>query len=310
MGRAGEIRFLQDRFLDVVDEGRYLVVDVVGDAGIGKSRLLRDFDLWLAGQPQVVWWFRGRASHVEQNRANSLTRDVIATRMEIAESDPPGGGPREARGRVRHGLRRGRGGRPRCPRRRDLAGLRPRDRRGRPRGRPDRAAERPRPGDRGPGPVLRPAGERPSRSSSCSRTCTGPTPRRCASSTTPTGCGVTFPSWSWRPPAPRSWRNARAGARVWTTTSGSPSGRCRAGRAARWSSSCSRRSTTRRRSSSTSSSTRPRETRSTSRSWSPGSSTRGSSSPTRRGGGSWTSSSAAWSSPRPSRACSRPASTR
>ncbi|HEY8306346.1 MAG TPA: adenylate/guanylate cyclase domain-containing protein, partial [Lapillicoccus sp.] len=90
VGRAGEIRFLQERFLDVVDEGRYLVVDIVGDAGIGKSRLLRDFDLWLAGQPQVVWWFRGRASHVEQNRANSLTRDVIATRMEIAESDPPG----------------------------------------------------------------------------------------------------------------------------------------------------------------------------------------------------------------------------
>ena len=89
VGRAGEIRFLQERFLDVVDEGRYLVVDIVGDAGIGKSRLLRDFDLWLAGQPQVVWWFRGRASHVEQNRANSLTRDVIATRMEIAESDPP-----------------------------------------------------------------------------------------------------------------------------------------------------------------------------------------------------------------------------
>src|SRR5690242_4602534 len=89
VGRAGEIRFLQERFLDVVDEGRYLVVDVVGDAGIGKSRLLRDFDLWLAGQPQVVWWFRGRASHVEQNRPNSLTRDVIATRMEIGESDPP-----------------------------------------------------------------------------------------------------------------------------------------------------------------------------------------------------------------------------
>ena len=90
VGRGGEIRYLQERFLDVVDEGRYLVVDVMGDAGIGKSRLLRDFDLWLAGQPQVVWWFRGRASHVEQNRANSLTRDVIATRMEIAESDPPG----------------------------------------------------------------------------------------------------------------------------------------------------------------------------------------------------------------------------
>ncbi|HEY6741141.1 MAG TPA: adenylate/guanylate cyclase domain-containing protein [Lapillicoccus sp.] len=90
VGRAGEIAFLQERFLDVVHDGGYLVVDVVGDAGIGKSRLLRDFDQWLAEQKQVVWWFRGRASQVEQNRANSLTRDVVGTRMEIAESDPPG----------------------------------------------------------------------------------------------------------------------------------------------------------------------------------------------------------------------------
>ena len=89
VGRASEIAFLQERFLDVVHDGGYLVVDVVGDAGIGKSRLLRDFDQWLAEQKQVVWWFRGRASQVEQNRANSLTRDVVGTRMEIAESDPP-----------------------------------------------------------------------------------------------------------------------------------------------------------------------------------------------------------------------------
>ena len=89
VGRTSEIAFLQERFLDVVHDGGYLVVDVVGDAGIGKSRLLRDFNQWLAEQKQVVWWFRGRASQVEQNRANSLTRDVVGTRTEIAESDPP-----------------------------------------------------------------------------------------------------------------------------------------------------------------------------------------------------------------------------
>ena len=89
VGRSAELSFLQERFLDVVHDRRYRLVSVVGDAGIGKSRLLRDFDLWLAGQPQEVWWFRGRAAHVGQNRPNSLTRDVIATRMEIQESDPP-----------------------------------------------------------------------------------------------------------------------------------------------------------------------------------------------------------------------------
>ena len=102
VGRASEMAFLQERFLDVVHDGRYLMVDIVGDAGIGKSRLLRDFDQWLAEQEQVVWWFRGRASQVERNRANSLTRDVVATRMEIAESDPPA----VVREKLEHGFAR------------------------------------------------------------------------------------------------------------------------------------------------------------------------------------------------------------
>ena len=83
--------------------------------------------------------------HVEQNRANSLTRDVIATRMEIAESDPPG----VVREKLEAGfaLAYGEGeGRPRGPRRRDLARLRPRERRGRGRvSRPNRRASGRRP---------------------------------------------------------------------------------------------------------------------------------------------------------------------
>ena len=217
-----------------------------------------------------VWWFRGRASHVEQNRANSLTRDVIATRTGDRRERPAGGRPREARGRVRHGLRGGRGGGTRGARRRRSGSGSTSGPTRRLRGGPDRAPERARPGDRGPGPVLRAAGGLRSRSSSCSRTCTGPTRRRCGSSTTPSGCGATARSWSWPRPAPRCWRSARGGVRASSTTCGSPWGRCPAGRAGRWSSSCSRRSTTRRWSSSTWSSTRARETRSTSRSWSPG----------------------------------------
>ena len=36
---------------------------------------------WLAESPQRVWWFRGRASHADQNRANALLHDVVATRL-------------------------------------------------------------------------------------------------------------------------------------------------------------------------------------------------------------------------------------
>ena len=89
IGRASELTFLQERFLDVEHEAGYRVVTVIGEAGVGKSRLLRDFDLWLAERPERAWWFRGRASPAGQNRPAGLLRDLIATRMEIQDSDPP-----------------------------------------------------------------------------------------------------------------------------------------------------------------------------------------------------------------------------
>ena len=264
------------------------------------------------GQPQVVWWFRGRASHVEQNRANSLTRDVIATRMEIAESDPP----EVVREKLEAGFAMAYGdGR----RRRsapptwsgsgsgfdlgtDAAATA---------GVPTEPAERARPGDRGAGPSTSRGWRRRSRSSilledlhwADDDLAAAPRRRR-------RGCGATARSWSWPPPAPPLLEDrAPLGFGASSTTSGSRWGRCRAGRAGSWSSSCCSRSTTRRRSSSTWSSTRPRATRSTSRSWSPGSSTRASSCPTaavadRRRAGRLGSS-----CPRPSRACCRRAST-
>ncbi|MEO5710546.1 MAG: adenylate/guanylate cyclase domain-containing protein, partial [Nocardioidaceae bacterium] len=87
VGREIELRFLQERLWDVIEEAHWSVVTVVGDAGVGKSRLLLDFDSWLAERPEPVYWFRGRASHTGQNHANALLRDMIGSRFAIAESD-------------------------------------------------------------------------------------------------------------------------------------------------------------------------------------------------------------------------------
>ena len=54
---------------------------------MGKSRLLLEFDSWLAESPQRVYWFRGRAAHTGQNRANGLLRDLVSSRLAIADSD-------------------------------------------------------------------------------------------------------------------------------------------------------------------------------------------------------------------------------
>ncbi len=87
VGREIEMRFLQERLWDVVEEGHWKLVTVVGEAGVGKSRLLLEFDSWLAESPQRVYWFRGRAAHTGQNRANGLLRDLVSSRLAIADSD-------------------------------------------------------------------------------------------------------------------------------------------------------------------------------------------------------------------------------
>ncbi len=89
VGRDTELLVLQEHLADVVDESSWRITTLVGDAGVGKSRLLGELDAWLQERPDPVWWFRGRASPSGQNRPHALLRDAVATRFGIASSDPP-----------------------------------------------------------------------------------------------------------------------------------------------------------------------------------------------------------------------------
>lgn len=89
VGRDLQLRFLQDRLLDVGDEGRWRVVTVTGDAGVGKSRLLLDFDTWLAQREEAVFWFRGRASPATQESPNALLRDIVMARLDLDADAAP-----------------------------------------------------------------------------------------------------------------------------------------------------------------------------------------------------------------------------
>ena len=62
---------------------------IVGDAGVGKSRLLADFDRWLDELPDPVWWFGGRAAHSGPSLPYGLLHDLFATRFDIHDSDDP-----------------------------------------------------------------------------------------------------------------------------------------------------------------------------------------------------------------------------
>ena len=62
---------------------------VNGEAGVGKSRLLYDFRNWIELRPERVFLFTGRALLGQGGQILGLMRDVIATRFEVLQSDPP-----------------------------------------------------------------------------------------------------------------------------------------------------------------------------------------------------------------------------
>ena len=89
IGREIELRRLQNRFHEVEEERQWQMVTVVGDAGVGKSRLLSDFGRWLDDLPEAVWWFGGRAAHSGPRIPYALLHDLFATRFDIHDSDGP-----------------------------------------------------------------------------------------------------------------------------------------------------------------------------------------------------------------------------
>lgn len=89
VGRESELAALKTASLETLQQGRAQLVTVVGEAGVGKSRLIAEFDAWAGQLEQPIHYLKGRASLALQNLPYSLLRDVFSRRFAILESDPP-----------------------------------------------------------------------------------------------------------------------------------------------------------------------------------------------------------------------------
>lgn len=87
IGRDAELGLLQDAFRRVFEVRRLAAFTVVADAGIGKSRLLYEFESWCDAQPQSFFLFRGRATPRTTTQAFGLLRDILAWRLQIQDDD-------------------------------------------------------------------------------------------------------------------------------------------------------------------------------------------------------------------------------
>ena len=60
---------------------------MVGEGGIGKSRLRREFETTMQARAQPVELFRGRADPQTASQPYGLLRDIVARRLQIADDD-------------------------------------------------------------------------------------------------------------------------------------------------------------------------------------------------------------------------------
>jgi len=88
VGREAELARLQETLRTAIKRRETQFVTVVGEAGVGKSRLLYEFDSWIALLLERISHFKGQADQRMGNMPYFLIRDLFSFRFEIQDNDP------------------------------------------------------------------------------------------------------------------------------------------------------------------------------------------------------------------------------
>jgi class 3 adenylate cyclase/predicted ATPase len=89
VGRDDELQLLKDLFHATVRERKPRLVTVVGQAGIGKSRLGWEFEKYIDGVTLTAYWHAGRSPSYGEGISFWALAEMIRERAGIAETDEP-----------------------------------------------------------------------------------------------------------------------------------------------------------------------------------------------------------------------------
>jgi class 3 adenylate cyclase/predicted ATPase len=88
IGRDAELRTVKELFHAAAERRVPRLVLVSGPAGVGKSRLGWEFEKYLDGLAEDVWWHRGRCLSYGDGVAFWALAEIVRQRLGIAEEDP------------------------------------------------------------------------------------------------------------------------------------------------------------------------------------------------------------------------------
>jgi class 3 adenylate cyclase len=89
VGRDRELRLLKGLFHASAEGGAAHLVAVTGIGGIGKSRLAWEFEKYLDGLVEDVWWHRGRCLPYGDGVAYWALAEMVRSRLGAAEEEEP-----------------------------------------------------------------------------------------------------------------------------------------------------------------------------------------------------------------------------
>ncbi|HYL40365.1 MAG TPA: adenylate/guanylate cyclase domain-containing protein, partial [Candidatus Binatus sp.] len=85
VGRADELRFLKEQYHATGRERRSRLISLVGQAGIGKSRLAWELEKYVDGVVETVWWHRGRTPSYGEGVTFWALGEMIRRRAGLVE---------------------------------------------------------------------------------------------------------------------------------------------------------------------------------------------------------------------------------
>ncbi|MFL5673647.1 MAG: adenylate/guanylate cyclase domain-containing protein [Chloroflexota bacterium] len=89
VGRAPELRMLKDFHVATGAERRPRLVSVIGQGGIGKSRLIWEFQKYMDGVTEVVYWHQGRSPAYGVGISFWALAEMVRSRTGINDGDDP-----------------------------------------------------------------------------------------------------------------------------------------------------------------------------------------------------------------------------
>jgi class 3 adenylate cyclase/tetratricopeptide (TPR) repeat protein len=89
VGRQHELTLLKDAYIRALRDSSLQLVTMTGEPGVGKTRLIAEFQSFVDSQSEIVWWRQGRCLPYGEGITFWALGEIVKAHVGILESDTP-----------------------------------------------------------------------------------------------------------------------------------------------------------------------------------------------------------------------------